>query len=141
MSERIDVKAMLFAINKHKDQLDDDGKNMFLTHIIPVVKILTHVTEEHDILAAAYLHDTLEDTNTTYEELLSEFGARIANMVMEVTHEGKADNKGFYFPRLQTKEGIMIKFADRLSNISRMESWSPKRQEQHLKKSRFWNYE
>jgi (p)ppGpp synthase/HD superfamily hydrolase len=57
---------------------------------------------------------------------------------MEVTHEESNDNFGYYFPRLKTREGIMIKLADRLSNISRMDSWDIARREHYLKKTKFW---
>ena len=61
---------------------------------------------------------------------------------MEVTQEEvEKDQKGYYFPRLKSKEAILIKFADRLSNLSRMSSWNMKRQEQYLRKSKFWNSE
>lgn len=57
---------------------------------------------------------------------------------MEVTHEGQKDEYGYYFPRLKTKEGIMLKFADRLSNLSRMDNWNERRVAHYIKKSRFW---
>jgi len=134
------TKAMVFAINKHKGQLDDEGKEYSL-HLQQVVEILEKVTNDEDILSAGWLHDTLEDTNTTYEELVNEFGHEIAGLVMEVTHEGKKDSHGFYFPRLKSKSAIMIKFADRLSNLSRMSTWDEKRKEQYLKRSKFWRSE
>lgn len=121
--------------------MDDCGQPYFFSHIVQVVEILKKITEDKDILAAAYLHDTIEDTQTTYEEIKENFGHKIADLVMEVTHEGKKDSKGFYFPRLSSKEGILIKFADRLSNLSRMESWDEKRQKNYLMKSKFWKSE
>ena len=48
---------------------------------------------------------------------------------------------GYWSPRLKTKRGIILKFADRLSNLSRIESWDKKRQEHYLKKSKFWKSE
>ena len=135
------LQAMVFAMNKHAGQLDDDGRDYFSAHLCQVVTILWDVTTDEDVLMAAVLHDTLEDTNTTYEELVENFGKRVADLVHEVTHDGQADEKGFYFPRLHSKEAIMIKFADRLSNLSRMDSWNPKRQAQYLRKSKFWKSE
>lgn len=135
------LKAFIFSRVKHQGQLDDDGLDYFSSHIEQVVRIIQNVTEDQDIISAAYLHDTIEDTDTTYEELVKEFGETVANLVMEVTHEGKKDSKGFYFPRLQSKNAILIKFADRLSNLSRMSSWPLDRQKQYLKKSKFWKSE
>ena len=133
-------KAQGFAKNKHSSQLDDSGKPYF-THLEQVVSILKQVTDDEDIICAAYLHDTLEDTETTVKELVTKFGERIANLVCEMTHAGKKDEHGYYFPLLKSREAILIKFADRLSNLSRMESWDAKRQEQYLRKSKFWKSE
>ena len=125
-------------MEKHKGQKDDNGKDYFSAHIIRVSGIVQFVIRDDEVIAAAYLHDTIEDTSATYKDLVKEFGLRVADLVMELTHEGTKDNHGYYFPRLKSKEGIMIKFADRLSNISRMETWDAARQEHYLKKSRFW---
>lgn len=135
------MKAVIFAREKHKGQLDDDGIDYFSSHIQQVEQIVRKVTEDEDVICAALLHDTLEDTSTTYEELVENFGKRIADLVNEVTHEGKADSKGYYFPRLKSKDAILIKFADRLSNLSRMNSWPLDRQSHYLKKSKFWKSE
>lgn len=134
-------KARDFAIKKHNGQKDDSGKDYFEAHIEVVAEIISIVTEDAYIISAAYLHDVLEDTNTTFRELKSEFGEKITNLVLEVTQEGQKDSHGYYFPRLKSKEGIMIKFADRLSNISRIEAWPEKRRNQYLRKSRFWRKE
>lgn len=131
------TKANIFALKKHQNQKDDSGQP-YIDHLEKVYTLLTLITDDQAVLAAAWLHDTVEDTDTTEEELRSIFGDRITDLVMEVTHEGKKDETGFYYPRLHTQEGIMIKFADRLHNISRMEPWDDRRIEQYLKKSKFW---
>lgn len=132
--------AISFAIDKHKGQKDDDGRD-YIIHPMTVGALLMCVTNDQDIIAAGYLHDVLEDTDTSYLELKEAFGARVADLVYEVTHEGKKDEHGYYFPRLKSKDAILIKFADRLSNLSRMSSWDPARQEQYLRKSKFWRSE
>lgn len=131
-------RAEIFARVKHLQQKDDNGQDYFTNHITKVVEMLRVVTNDSEILAAGYLHDIIEDTDTSYPELCFLFGDKIADLVMEVTHEGKKDEQGYYFPRLHSKEGIILKFADRLSNISRMDSWDKERQEQYLRKSKFW---
>jgi (p)ppGpp synthase/HD superfamily hydrolase len=90
------------------------------------------------VIAAGLLHDTLEDTDTTVREILDAFGKDVANLVLEVTHEGFGDTNVHLFPRLRSKKAIMVKFADRLSNISRMKSWSEEHKELYLKHSIFW---
>mgnify|MGYP003423071075 FL=1 len=132
--------ALMTARRHHLTQIDDEGKP-YMDHIWSVYNILSSVCDDEEVLAAALLHDIIEDTEYTQEELLNNFGQRVHDLVMEVTHEGKADNHGFYFPRLHSKEGIMIKFADRLSNLTRMGSWDPERVEHYLKRSKFWKSE
>lgn len=138
MKLRLVIRALKFAKEAHKGQLDDDGRPYYDAHLRQVYKILGQVTDNEEVLSAGILHDTIEDTDTTYEDLVKEFGQRVADLVMELTHEGKPDNDGYYFPRLKTAEGTLIKFADRLSNLSRMDSWAEKRQEHFVTKSRFW---
>ncbi len=135
------LKALKFATIKHRGQLDDTNKP-YIIHPCQVVDILRKVApNDENLLCAGYLHDTIEDTKTTYEELVGEFGQDVADLVMEVTHEGSKEKKGYYFPRLKTQRGIMLKFADRLSNISRMEAWDEERKAHYLKRSKFWKSE
>lgn len=131
-------KARTFAAVRHDGQKDDEGQDYYMNHILPVGEAVSILTNDEDIICAAFLHDVLEDTDTTYGELVKEFGKRVADLVNEVTHEGKADEHGFYFPRLKSKEAIMIKLIDRASNISRMNSWDEKRKKQYIKNTRFW---
>jgi GTP diphosphokinase / guanosine-3',5'-bis(diphosphate) 3'-diphosphatase len=130
--------ATEFAKVKHAGQVDDLGKDYFQTHCKVVGQMLETLTRNTNIICAGYLHDILEDTNTTYAELELIFGKTIADLVNEVTHEGTADGYGYYFPRLKSKEAIMIKLCDRASNISRMENWSEKRKIQYILKTKFW---
>ena len=131
-------KAYSFAKEKHKGQLDDNGKDYFHSHCDKVRDIIYGIAcSDYNLQCSALLHDTIEDTKTTYEELVKEFNTDIADLVMEVTHEGNK-NTGYYFPRLKTQRGMMLKFADRLSNLSRMEAWDEKRQAHYLKRSKFW---
>lgn len=130
-------KAVQFAKRKHGNQLDDDGK-LYINHPITVCNLVQIVApEDINLMCAAVLHDTIEDTDTTYEELVQEFNQDIADLVNEVTHEHNPV-RGYYFPRLYSQRGITLKFADRLSNVSRMDAWSEKRKAQYLRKSKFW---
>lgn len=132
-------RALQFATQAHAKQSRDDGAP-YITHPIQVANILRQVTVDPEMIAAAYLHDVVEDTDVTYLQLKAEFGDRVADLVMEVTHEGD-DTRGYYFPRLETRDGILLKFADRLSNLSGMSAWSEKRRLHYIKKSKFWRSE
>lgn len=105
------LKAASFAMKIHKGQENEFGKDYFSRHVLPVAEIIEMVTEDKDVIAAAYLRNTIEDTDTTYEELLEEFGKRVADLVMEINQEGDT---------LQ-KESMMIRYADKLNILSQMD--------------------
>jgi len=134
---RLEDKALEFASEKHKGQLDDQGRPYFFAHIVQVHSILRDVTDDEEVLCAGILHDTIEDTDTTYEEILHEFNREIADLVLELTFQGDKET-GRYFPVLKTRKAIMVKFADRLSNLSRMRDWPGDWQEDYLRQSCFW---
>lgn len=134
---RLEDKALDFASKKHKGQRDDRGRPYFFAHVIQVYNVLLDVTDDEATLCAGLLHDVIEDTDTTYDELVHEFTKEIADLVMEVTHEGN-DYTNYYFPRLESRKAIMIQFADRLSNMSRMREWPGDIQQQFLEDSFFW---
>ena len=129
-------KALQYAKDKHKGQLDDDNNDYFKAHILNVYNIAKQVSDDNDFLCAAILHDTIEDCEVSAADIEREFNKNISELVMELTHD-KTDN-GNVFPRLCTKQGIMLKFCDRLSNLSRMDNWNINRQNQYLRRSKFW---
>lgn len=132
------ARAEAYARKAHYEQVRDDGLP-YIVHPALVASLIMQVTHDQEMIAAAWLHDTIEDTDTTYEDLVREFGQGVADLVNEVTHEGKHDHKGYYFPRLKTARGVILKFADRLANLSTMNgAWDEKRQAHYLKKSKFW---
>jgi (p)ppGpp synthase/HD superfamily hydrolase len=137
---RLVDKALEFASEKHKGQLDDQGRPYFFAHIVQVHSILNDVTDDIETLCAGILHDVLEDTPTAYDDLVHEFNKPIADLVNELTQEGDRD-AGYYFPRLHTRKAVMVKFADRLSNLSRMDDWPGDRQQRYLEMSKFWKSE
>jgi guanosine-3',5'-bis(diphosphate) 3'-pyrophosphohydrolase len=82
------LKAAQFAAHKHRGiPRKDKSKTPYINHPLEVARVLNEEGGVADpgILAAALLHDTIEDTETTYDELRGQFGARIADVVVEVT--------------------------------------------------------
>ena len=130
-------KALEYASQKHEGQLDDDDRPYFFAHIIQVYDILNEVTDDDTLLSAGILHDVIEDTDTKYSEVLHEFNKEIADLVMEVTYEKNKDGS-HYYPRLQSRRAVMLKYADRLSRIARMDEWPEELQASYLKRSCFW---
>jgi (p)ppGpp synthase/HD superfamily hydrolase len=137
---RLVDKALEYASEKHKGQLDDQGRPYFFAHIVQVHSILKDVTDDEEVLCAGILHDVIEDTDTSYEDLIREFNKPIADLVRELTQQGSWET-GYYFPHLKTRKAVMVKFADRLSNLSRMDDWPGDRQQEYLGMSRFWPVE
>lgn len=134
---KLEDKALDYASKKHRGQLDDRGRPYFFAHVIQVYNVLQDVTDDEATLCAGLLHDVIEDTDTTYEELVHEFTKEIADLVMEVTYDGDRET-GRYFPRLHSHKAIVVKFADRLSNLVRMVDWPGDWQEDYLRQSCFW---
>ena len=136
-------KALEFASERHKTQLDDQGRPYFFAHIVQVYGILIDVSDDTEVLCAGLLHDILEDTDTSYDELRSEFTPNIAEIVKMVTHS----DDGNFFPNLSPTaeynllfhKAVLVKFADRLSNLSRMENWSDQKRNEYINGSLFWN--
>ena len=112
--------------------LDDEGKP-FYRHPQRTAQILRMVTGDEDVIIAGYLHDLIEDTDITEDNLRDRFGDRITDLVVEVT-ETAADE----FDNLKTRDAYLIKFADRLDNLSRMGAWTEGRKARYLLKSKFW---
>ena len=84
------VAATDFAARKHKDQRRKDAdKTPYINHPIGVAQILSKegsVTDV-DVLIGALLHDTVEDTECSFEEIENEFGPRVKSIVAEVTDD------------------------------------------------------
>lgn len=117
MSERIKL-ARKFAIEKHGVQMY--GDKPYIYHLDMVYEIAKAFNLDEDYQVAAYLHDTLEDTDTTRKELEEKFGKRVANMVHSVTGEGanRKEKKASMIEKLKAfPEGILLKMIDRFANM------------------------
>ena len=126
------LKATKFSALKHQNQKRKDGKKPYIIHPISVAMILAEIggVDDKEILSAALLHDTIEDTETTADEIEREFGARVSSIVEELT-----DNKLLSYserkqlqidhaPKL-SKDATLVKIADKISNITDVINESP----------------
>jgi len=112
------LKARKFALERHGNQMYGDKPYIF--HLDMVYEITKNLGFDEDYQVAAYLHDVLEDTKTTKDELCSIFGQRVANMVFSVTGEGETrkEKKASMIKKLnEFPEGINLKMADRYANM------------------------
>lgn len=83
-------KAIIFAAKAHRDQTRKSTVIPYITHPYTVGMILQKVNCSDEVIAAGILHDTLEDTPTTYEKLVDQFGVRVANLVRAASENDKS---------------------------------------------------
>lgn len=119
------LRAASFAARKHRGQTRADNQTPYFSHVARVTLILSHVfgVEDEDVLIAALLHDTLEDTATDYDEIEAAFGQRVATYVVLLTKNVMLPKKAReedYAKRLgSAPEPVMIaKMADLYDNLS-----------------------
>lgn len=119
------IKAMAFAAHKHRDQRRKDVcASPYINHPIQLVDVLCNEAGVSDVnvLCAAILHDTIEDTETTAEELAEHFGQQISDIVVEVSDDTnlcRADRKQaqIYHAAELTDEAKLVKLADKICNL------------------------
>lgn len=101
--------ALHFAARKHAGQKRKDGITPYINHPIAVAELLARIGKVEDIviLQAALLHDTVEDTDTSPEELEGVFGCAVRDMVLEVTDD-------MSLPKKERRE-LQVKHAPSLS--------------------------
>lgn len=120
------LEAITFAAHKHRDQRRK-GVNAvpYINHPLAVAKLLTDVAIVYDIdiLQAAILHDTIEDTETTRKELYKHFGKAVTDYVIELTDDKslpKAERKRLQIVNAphKTNGAKLIKLCDKICNIT-----------------------
>ena len=143
-------KAVRLATKMHEGQKRKSG-DPYIVHPLAVMKILQDWKMDEDTVIAGVLHDTVEDTGLTLEEIKREFGETVAFLVDGVTKIGKA-RQGMrdidtYLPatkdnllRLLVATGadirvLIIKLADRLHNLRTLSALSPEKQKKIAKES------
>ncbi len=119
--------AREFAIKAHGDQ--KYGDQPYVTHLAAVRDALIEFgCAERTHLIAAWLHDTIEDTDVTYEEIDRNFGTEMARYVWAVTGTGKTRamrNSDAYQKMRWCPEAILIKLADRIANMRASKASKP----------------
>ncbi len=126
--------ALDFAARKHAHQRrKSELEEPYINHLAEVTRLLADASHGADptLVIAGLLHDTLEDTETTFDELLHEFGRDVAQLVTEVS-----DDKSLLKPERKRRQVIeapnksararMIKLADKISNLRSIAGSPPK---------------
>ncbi len=138
-------KAYHFARRAHEGQFRDSG-DVFFRHPYEVAKILADLELDVTTIAAGLLHDVLEDTEVTREELEEEFGPEIVHLVDGVTklskipfqtkeeHQAQSLRKMF-LAMAEDLRVVLIKLADRLHNMRTLRHLPPERQQKVAKET------
>jgi guanosine-3',5'-bis(diphosphate) 3'-pyrophosphohydrolase len=119
------LRAAGFAARKHTEQRRKDVKaSPYINHPLALAQILVDEGGVADpvVIAAALLHDTIEDTSTTYQEVAGEFGTAIADIVAEVTDTKwlkTAARKRLQIARASrsSERAKLVKLADKIANL------------------------
>jgi guanosine-3',5'-bis(diphosphate) 3'-pyrophosphohydrolase len=132
------AKAMAFAVRYHGDQRRPTGAP-YLEHLLEALEVLVRgaAVTDPDVLCAAVLHDVVEDTPCTLNDVQREFGDRVASLVDWVTIPESSGDKGdkkaakeAYLTGLRDApdDAILVKLADRVSNVQTLRNLSPRKQ-------------
>jgi guanosine-3',5'-bis(diphosphate) 3'-pyrophosphohydrolase len=119
------IKAMAFAADKHRNQRRKDADaSPYINHPIGLADVLANEAglDDERVLVAAILHDTIEDTETTEQELARNFGQEIADIVLEVTDDKalpKAERKRLQIEHApsSSRRAKLVKLADKICNL------------------------
>jgi guanosine-3',5'-bis(diphosphate) 3'-pyrophosphohydrolase len=139
------LKALKFSALKHRNQRRKDvDASPYINHPISLASILcneAHVTDI-EVICGALLHDTVEDTETTPEELESEFGPIIKNIVMDVTDDTSLTRQERKQAQIDhaahiSEKAKLVKLADKISNLRDVsanapENWTLERRQEYF---------
>ena len=139
------LQALVFAAHKHRDhRRKDPDHSPYINHLIEVTDLLYRVGGVRDtaLLVAAVLHDTIEDTHTSPEEIRAAFGQQVLDLVLEVTDDKslpKAERKRLQVEHAPNRSlaAKQLKLADKISNVrdilkSPPPDWPPERCQEYL---------
>lgn len=139
------VKAVAFAAEKHRNQRRKDADaSPYINHPIALANVLANEGGVSDatVLCAAVLHDTIEDTETTENELTTIFGSQISSVVLEVTDDKSLEKNVRKQRQIEhaphiSYEAKLVKLADKICNLrdilgSPPASWSAERKQAYF---------
>lgn len=84
-------RAIIFAVKAHSGMIRKRNSSPYILHPMEVAAIAGTLTDDKEVLSACVLHDTVEDTSTTIEEIRNEFGDRVASLVSSETEDKRSE--------------------------------------------------
>lgn len=139
-------KALIFAITAHKGQVRKGNGRPYILHPISVMSRIFANKESKNmymLACAAILHDCIEDTEVTLEDIIKEFGPQVAAIVDELTldkSQYEAIGKKEYLAQelnIMSSYALAIKLCDRLENVCDMKDMDEKFQQYYTKQTRY----
>jgi len=106
-------RAIMFAVDAHSGMVRKRGNTPYVLHPLEVAAVAGTMTDDQEVLAASVLHDTVEDTPATIEDIEKNFGARVAALVASET-----ENKRHGLP---PEESWMIRKTESLETLKKAE--------------------
>lgn len=133
------TRAIAFAAQAHEGQIRKGSDTPYIVHPMETAAICSTITTDPEILAAAVLHDTVEDTSATIEDIEREFGCRVAFLVAGESENKREDKPAGETWEIRKQEALdhladaddvairIICLGDKLSNIRAMQrDWADK---------------
>ncbi|MEO0352745.1 MAG: bifunctional (p)ppGpp synthetase/guanosine-3',5'-bis(diphosphate) 3'-pyrophosphohydrolase [Cyanobacteria bacterium P01_A01_bin.15] len=144
-SNQLVCQAFEFAYQLHKGQMRASGEP-YIAHPVAVANILRSLGGDSAMIAAGFLHDVVEDTDVTADEIEAHFGAEVRQMVEGVTKlskfqfnsktERQAENfRRMFLAMAQDIRVIVVKLADRLHNMRTLQHMPPEKQVQKARET------
>jgi (p)ppGpp synthase/HD superfamily hydrolase len=138
-------QAVAFAARAHQGQLRKDGRTPYASHPFRVCLIAAQVFGIHDpeLLTAAVLHDTIEDTTTDYDDIAKAFGDSVAEWVRLLSKDKRlpeTEREEAYVQGIVTAgwQVQVLKFADIYDNLCDLDQLPAERRPQSLTRMRFY---
>lgn len=127
------TRARAFATEAHAGQLRKYGGHPFIVHPLAVAETVASVTSDPEIIAAALLHDTVEDTPVTLADIEAQFGPRVAALVSDLTDISRREDGNRATRRALDRahtaaaspDAKTIKIADVLDNLRSLPAGAP----------------
>jgi (p)ppGpp synthase/HD superfamily hydrolase len=134
--------AQLFAKGKHSGIMQADGITPYWKHLESVVSRLKNIgINDEDILCAAWLHDVMDYTNVTFDDIYQRFGQNVAVMVLSISKDKKLhkkDRETQYMQQLKNAswQAQLIKLCDISSDLKNLQNlgWSKTKKSKQVKK-------
>ena len=137
------LRAVAFAARAHRTQWRKDGQTPYVSHVFRVCLTVRHLfgVDDDDVLAAALLHDAIEDTNTDFDDIESQFGPQIAVWVRSLTKDKREqepirENKYIEELAVSPWQVKACKLADVHDNLLDSEHFPPDKRAKTFRRSR-----